>query len=464
MKYVKSKKKYIKKSLRNCKFNTMACTNPSITVQSGQTRRLTSQLEKDQPELSRLDGFGNPKMILNLVTLTNQDPSKLGYLKESDHYDLQEHHQRNLKGKWYLDSACSSQKTGDKNLFKEVTKIDGGSVKFGNDSKGKIIGIRTIPFNNNCDITEVYLVDGINYNLLSISQLCDSGYEVKFKKIGCAIEDETELTNQTKNNPPEPPKESTTHTARPNEWKNEPEYPQKFIIGDPNEGMKTRGALKKKANIALISQIEPKKIEEALKDSRTKCVFRNKLNEDGKVVRNKARLVAQGYSQQEGVDYDETFSPVARLESIRIMLAYISFKGFKLFQMDVKSAFLNGFIEEELYVRQPHGFVDSEFPYHVYKLTKALYRLKQAPKACYEILSSFLINHGFTRGKVDTTLFIKRSSEEQTTPVLTPVEGTTIPPIDTPVPPPAPAFDSFISDRDLRRDIQMLTQLVASQA
>ncbi|XP_070005853.1 uncharacterized mitochondrial protein AtMg00820-like [Nicotiana sylvestris] len=80
----------------------------------------------------------------------------------------------------------------------------------------------------------------------------------------------------------------------------------------------------------------------------TKWVFRNKLDEDGKVVRNKTRLVSQGYSQQEGVDYDETFSLVARLESIRILLAYASFKGFKLFQMDVKSAFLNGFIEEEV--------------------------------------------------------------------------------------------------------------------
>ncbi|XP_075079723.1 uncharacterized protein LOC142164954 [Nicotiana tabacum] len=173
--------------------------------------------------------------------------------------------------------------------------------------------------------------------------------------------------------------------------------------------------------------VEPKKIEEALKDSswvqamqeeldqfsknQNKWVFINKLNEDGKVVRNKARLVTQGYSQQEGVDYDETFALVAHLESIRILLAYASFKGFRLFQMDVKSAFLNGFIEEEVYVKQPSGFVDSKFPYHVYKLTKALYGLKQAPRAWYDRLSSFLVDHGFTRGKVDTTLFIKRTSE-----------------------------------------------------
>nr|XP_016458775.1 PREDICTED: uncharacterized protein LOC107782405 [Nicotiana tabacum] len=192
--------------------------------------------------------------------------------------------------------------TGDKILFKRVTKIDGGSVKFGDESKGKIFGTGTVPFNNNCDIIEVYLIDGLNYNLLSISQLYDSGsFRVYNKRTLCVEEsvhvifDENnsssekeiiasdedqaqeiqetskcqkstngsnvviESTNETSNNPPEPPKESTTHIVHPNEWRSELEYPQKFIIRDPSKGMKTRGALKKKANIALISQIEPKK-------------------------------------------------------------------------------------------------------------------------------------------------------------------------------------------------------------
>ncbi|XP_070043084.1 uncharacterized protein [Nicotiana tomentosiformis] len=136
------------------------------------------------------DGFGNPKTILILVELTNKDPSKLGYLKEGDNSILQEHHRKSRKGKWYLDSACSSHMKCDKNMFKEVTKINGGNVKIDDNSKKKIAGTGRFPFNNNCDITEVYLVDGLNYYLLSISQLCDSGYEVKFKKAGCAIEDE----------------------------------------------------------------------------------------------------------------------------------------------------------------------------------------------------------------------------------------------------------------------------------
>ncbi|GJW73225.1 retrovirus-related pol polyprotein from transposon TNT 1-94 [Tanacetum coccineum] len=124
--------------------------------------------------------------------------------------------------------------------------------------------------------------------------------------------------------------------------------------------------------------------EEAIEDMTiigTKWVYRNKLDENGFLSRNKARLVAQGYNQQEGIDYDETYAPVARLESIRILLAYACALDFKLFQMDVKSAFLNGFINEEVYVAQPSGFIDFAKPNHVYRLKKALYGLKQAPKA-----------------------------------------------------------------------------------
>ncbi|GJZ07743.1 retrovirus-related pol polyprotein from transposon TNT 1-94 [Tanacetum coccineum] len=142
----------------------------------------------------------------------------------------------------------------------------------------------------------------------------------------------------------------------------------------------------------------------------TKWVFRNKLDENGVVSRNKARLVAQGYNQQEGINYDETYALVARLESIRILLAYACALDFKLFQMDVKSAFLNGFINEEVYVAQPPGFIDFEKPDHVYKLKKALYGLKQAPKAWYDRLKAFLIKHEYKMGMVDNTLFTKKKS------------------------------------------------------
>jgi hypothetical protein len=122
--------------------------------------------------------------------------------------------------------------------------------------------------------------------------------------------------------------------------------------------------------------------------------------------------VAKGYSQVEGLDFDETYAPLARLESIRILLAYATYHGFKLYQMDVKSAFLNGPIKEEVYVEQRFGFEDSEYPNHVYKLSKALYGLKQVPRAWYECLRDFLITNGFKVGKADPTLFTKTIAKD----------------------------------------------------
>jgi hypothetical protein len=139
----------------------------------------------------------------------------------------------------------------------------------------------------------------------------------------------------------------------------------------------------------------------------TKWIFRSKLNEKGEIVRNKARLVAQGNSQQEGIDYTETFAPVARLEAIRILISFSVNQKIILHQMDVKSAFLNGYISEEVYVHQPPGFEDAKHPDHVFKLKKSLYGLKQAPRAWYERLSTFLLENEFVRGKVDTTLLCK---------------------------------------------------------
>ena len=140
----------------------------------------------------------------------------------------------------------------------------------------------------------------------------------------------------------------------------------------------------------------------------TKWVFKNKYDDSGIITRNKARLVAKGYNQVEGIDYDETFTLVARLEAVRVLLAFACMSGFKLFQMDVKSAFLNGIVNEEIYVSQPLGFEDHKHPEYVYKLKKALYGLKQALHQWNERLSLFLLSHEYERGKVDKTLFIKK--------------------------------------------------------
>ncbi|GJU64187.1 zinc finger, CCHC-type containing protein [Tanacetum coccineum] len=140
----------------------------------------------------------------------------------------------------------------------------------------------------------------------------------------------------------------------------------------------------------------------------TKWVFRNKKDERGIVVRNKARMVAQGYTQEERIDYDEVFAPIDRIEAIRLFLFYASFMGFIVYQMDVKISFLYGTIEEEAYVCQPPGFDDPQFPDKVYKVEKALYGLHQAPKAWYETFSTYLLENRFRRGTIDKNLFIKK--------------------------------------------------------
>ncbi|GJX06136.1 retrovirus-related pol polyprotein from transposon TNT 1-94 [Tanacetum coccineum] len=152
----------------------------------------------------------------------------------------------------------------------------------------------------------------------------------------------------------------------------------------------------------------------------TKFVFRNKKDKRGIMIRNKARLVAQEYTQEEGIDYDEVFAPVERIEAIRLFLAYALFKDFMVYQMDVKSTFLYGKIEEEVYVCQPLGFEDPNFSDRVYKVEKALYGLHQAPRAWYETLLTYMLDNEFQRGKIDKTLFIKRFIEVKT--ASTPIE------------------------------------------
>ncbi|GKB41852.1 putative ribonuclease H-like domain-containing protein [Tanacetum coccineum] len=196
------------------------------------------------------------------------------------------------------------------------------------------------------------------------------------------------------------------------------DHPVEQIIGDLNSAPQTRRMTKNlEEHEAMQEELLQFKLQEVwtlveLPNGKraigTKWVFRNKKDERGIVIKNKARLVAQGYTQEEGIDYDEVFAPVARIEAIRLFLAYASFKDFMVYQMDVKSAFLYGKIKEEVYVCQPPRFEDPDFPDRVYKVEKALYGLHQAPRAWYETLSTYLLDNGFQRGKIDKTLFIRR--------------------------------------------------------
>nr|GEV14208.1 putative ribonuclease H-like domain-containing protein [Tanacetum cinerariifolium] len=143
-----------------------------------------------------------------------------------------------------------------------------------------------------------------------------------------------------------------------------------------------------------------------------KWIYKVKLDELGGILKKKARLLACGYHQEEGIDFEESFAPVARLEAIRIFLAYAAHMNMVVYQMDIKTMFLNGNKREEVYVSQPDGFVAPDNLNHVYKLKKALYGLKQALRAWYDMLSSFLISQDFSKGLVDSTMFICRDGKE----------------------------------------------------
>ncbi|GJU94138.1 retrovirus-related pol polyprotein from transposon TNT 1-94 [Tanacetum coccineum] len=143
-----------------------------------------------------------------------------------------------------------------------------------------------------------------------------------------------------------------------------------------------------------------------------KWIFKVKLDKLGGVLKNKARLEARGYHQEEGIDFEESFAPVARLEAIRIFIAYVAHKNMMVYQMDVKSAFLNGILREEVYVSQLDGFVDQDNPNHVYKLKKALYGLKKAPRAWYDLLSLFILSQKFSKGAVDPTFFTRKEGKD----------------------------------------------------
>ncbi|GJX15042.1 putative ribonuclease H-like domain-containing protein [Tanacetum coccineum] len=225
------------------------------------------------------------------------------------------------------------------------------------------------------------------------------------------------------------------------------DHPLENIIGELDRPVSTRLQLHEQALFcyydAFLTAVEPKMYKDALTQScwieamqeelneferlevwelvprpdkvmviTLKWIYKVKLDELGGILKNKARLVARGYRQEEGIDFEESFAPVARLEAIRIFLAFAAHMNMVVYQMDVKTAFLNGNLREEVYVSQPDGFVDPDNPNHVYKLKKALYGLKQAPRAWYDMLSSFLISQDFSKGSVDPTMFIRREGKK----------------------------------------------------
>nr|GEX40896.1 hypothetical protein [Tanacetum cinerariifolium] len=230
-------------------------------------------------------------------------------------------------------------------------------------------------------------------------------------------------------------------------------YPHKFqwtkdhlleqMLGEPSRPVLTRNQLWSDGDMCMyaltVSTMEPKNVKEAMTDPAwiesmqeellqfkrldvwvlvaapnnitpltLKWLFKNKHDEDKTIIQNKSRLVVRGYRQEEGIDFEESFAPVARMEAIRIFFAFNAHKLFTVFQMDVKTTFLHGMLKEDVYMCQPKGFIDADHPSHIFKLKKALYGLKQAPCAWYDELSTFLLHNHFFKGTTDPTLFIRR--------------------------------------------------------
>nr|GEZ52725.1 retrovirus-related Pol polyprotein from transposon TNT 1-94 [Tanacetum cinerariifolium] len=235
----------------------------------------------------------------------------------------------------------------------------------------------------------------------------------------------------------------TFYQRYPSEHRWTKDHPLEQVIGNPSQSVRTRRQLESDAEMCIfaltVSRTEPKNIKEAMADfawiesmqeelhqfdrldvwklvDRPLCtnvinlkwLWKNKRDAENTVIRNKSRLVDKGYAQKEGVNFEESFAPVARLEAVRLFIAYAAHKSFTIYQMDVKTAFLYGPLKEEVYVNQQDGFVDPYHPDIVYRLKKALYRLKQAPRAWYDELSKFLLSKGFTKGSIDPTLFITK--------------------------------------------------------
>ncbi|GJW09903.1 putative ribonuclease H-like domain-containing protein [Tanacetum coccineum] len=239
----------------------------------------------------------------------------------------------------------------------------------------------------------------------------------------------------------------TFYQPYPHEFQWTKDHPLEQVIGEPSRPVLTRNQLRSDGDMCMyaltVSTVEPKNVKEAMTDPAwiesmqeellqfkrldvwvlvplpdnikpltLKWLFKNKHDEENTVIRNKSRLVVRGYRQEEGIDFEESFTPVARMEAIRIFLAYAAHKSFIVFQMDVKTAFLHGTLKEDVYVCQPEGFIDADHPSHVYKLKKALYGLKQAPRAWYDELSTFLLQNHFFKGTIDPTLFIRRFDDD----------------------------------------------------
>nr|GEU73394.1 retrovirus-related Pol polyprotein from transposon TNT 1-94 [Tanacetum cinerariifolium] len=310
------------------------------------------------------------------------------------------------------------------NMCEDDTQNEQNDVD--SDDEPPILGYGDL-VQGNVTIKRVYYVEGLNHNLFSVGQFCHADLEVAFRKSTCFVRDlqgndllvgSNPSTNIQSTSAPSShtnvhAEENYNDQAEEGEQLQDDEFTNPFYAPTQEEAESSSHNIGN-SNVPTFNQpqvweLVGKPFSKSI--LKLKWLWKNKKDEDQTVIHNKARLVSKGYAQEEAIDFEESFTPVARLEAVWIFIAYAAHKSFLIFQMDVKTAFLNGPLKEEVYVAQPDGFVDTTHPEKVYQLRKTLYGLKQAPREWYDKLSKFLTLKGFIKGTIDLILFTIRYEE-----------------------------------------------------
>ncbi|GJV77993.1 putative ribonuclease H-like domain-containing protein [Tanacetum coccineum] len=378
--------------------------------------------------------FGCPVIILNTIDHLGKFDGKadegffVGYSINSKVFRVQKHVMMQVKLVWrkylakitycyhcslLIHCSKSSPDAGFKPLSDDEKKVDGDPIKEDESNDQEKDG--NVNSTNNVNaVSSTVNAAGIEVNAVGAKtsiELPDDPNMPELEDIVYSDDDEDVGAEADMNNLNTFMPVSPIPTTRIHK-----DHPVEQIIGDLNSAPQTRRMTKNLKEHGLFSSVQQRTNHKDFQNCLFACFLSQeepKKDERGIVIKNKARLVAQGYTQEEGIDYDKVFAPVARIEAIRLFLAYASFKDFVVYQMDVKNAFLYGKIEEEVYVCQPLGFEDPDFPDRVYKVEKALYGLHQAPRAWYETLLTYLLDNGFQGGKIDKTLFIRKTRFEK---------------------------------------------------
>nr|GEW26978.1 retrovirus-related Pol polyprotein from transposon TNT 1-94 [Tanacetum cinerariifolium] len=413
------------------------------------------------PEMFKLDLDPlAPKLLQNReahidylrITSANIVPSKktTSHSVETQKPELKVYSGKHKNVKNYLDSRCSKHMTGNRSQLMNFVCTFLGTIRFGNDHITRIMRYGDYQLEN-VTISRVYYVEGLGHNLFSVGQFCDADLEVAFRKNTCFIRNLEEsktkswlwhrrlshlnfgtLNKLAKDGLARVPVVAVPRAVdlgdSPVSMSIDQDAPS-TILESLHEDSTSQGSSSNVRPIhTLIKSLgrwnKDHPIENVIDDPshpelvpcldkvmliKPKWIYKVRSDEYGGVLKNKARLVTKGSRQAKGISFEESFALVARIEAIRIFVANATNKNMVIFQMDVKTTFLNGELKEEVYVSQPEGFVDQDNPSHVYKLKKYLYGLKQAPRVWYDMLSSFLISQHFSKGVLDPTLFTRKA-------------------------------------------------------